>query len=213
MRLRLTSIAHSFGARQLFDGLDLNAQSGESIGLMGPSGAGKSTLLSIIAREIVPAEGTVVWSSSSLHAAWVLQSTPLLARRTALSNVMLGPLSRGMEVSSAASQATRAMRQLNVWHTASQKVFQLSGGERQRVAVARAMASRADILLADEPTASLDPVSRSAVVESLRAAAGSGALVIVCTHDLEVARSCDRAYSLHGGQLRPLRGALDEVLQ
>jgi ABC-type lipoprotein export system ATPase subunit len=96
------------------------------------------------------------------------------------------------------------MRRLGVDHVQNQRVYTLSGGERQRLAVARAIAAHANVILADEPTASLDPVSREAVCEALLVAATQGAMVIVATHDRAVADRCGRAYSISNGKLQGL---------
>ncbi|GAA1230138.1 ABC-type lipoprotein export system ATPase subunit [Microbacterium phyllosphaerae] len=202
MHLTVSEITHAFGARQLFENLSLRVSSGEMMALMGPSGAGKSTLLSMIAGVAEPDAGSITFDSPhNPRIVWIVQSTPLLPRRTALENVRLGPLSEGLTLQEADSRALAAMQHLGVRHTATTKVFRLSGGERQRLAVARAVASSADVILADEPTASLDPATRSEVITALRVAANVGVMVIVSTHDMAVARLCDRVSNLADGAL------------
>lgn len=198
MRLKATNICLAFGERTVLSGVDLEIESGESLAIMGPSGSGKSTLLALLAGEQKPDTGTLSLISGREREdiAWILQSTPLLPRREAFENVRLGPLSVGFSDKEAARRARGAMSDLGVAHTEGHRVFKLSGGERQRLAVARAIAAGSGIVLADEPTASLDPVSRDAVVASLKIAAECGAIVIVATHDPIVAAGCDRVVSI-----------------
>jgi ABC-type lipoprotein export system ATPase subunit len=167
------------------------------IALMGPSGCGKTTLLATATKLQLPTSGHVrqVWEGPA-RTEWVVQSSPLLTRRTALANVMLGPLSVGAKRVDAAHRAWEALRALGVDGVATHKVFRLSGGEQQRVAVARAVASASEFVVADEPTASLDAASRASVCASLVEAARRGALVLVATHDPEVAACADRVVML-----------------
>lgn len=203
MQLTITGLHHAFDTRQLFTNLHLQAASGDMVALMGPSGAGKSTLLATIAGAVTPDAGSIrITPVDTPRIVWIVQSTPLLPRRTALDNVRLGPLGEGLRHAQATNRALSAMSRLGVDHTAFTRVFRLSGGERQRLAVARAVASSADVILADEPTASLDPDSRTDVMNALRAAADLGTLVIVSTHDAAVARVCDWTAHLDEGALR-----------
>ncbi|TFD00503.1 ATP-binding cassette domain-containing protein [Cryobacterium sinapicolor] len=202
MRLELASLDLSFGSRAILSGADLVAESSETVALMGPSGSGKSSLLGIVSGALKPDGGSVsLIPAESLRLAWILQSTPLLARRTALENVELGPLSEGYSVLRSRALALSSMKKLGVAQVQRQRVYTLSGGERQRLAVARAIAAHANVILADEPTASLDPESREAVCSALLVAAGQGALVLVATHDRAVADRCSRAYSISDGKL------------
>lgn len=204
MRLRVRELRHRFGERQLFDGVAVDVSSFEMIALMGPSGSGKSTLMSFVAGVARPDQGEVTFDAGDdgPRISWIVQSTPLLPRRTGLENVALGPLSAGASKVDAENRATHAMVALGVEHSVRTKVFRLSGGERQRLAVARAVASSANVILADEPTASLDPSSRGAVIKALRVAADMGAMVLISTHDPAVSRECDRTLMLIGGVLR-----------
>ena len=102
----------------------------------------------------------------------------------------------GMEEGEAQNRAESTLEKVGLAHLARVKSARLSGGERQRVAVARAIVARSPLILADEPTASLDAVSRGKVVEALAEAAASGALVLVATHDAWVAEHCDGVFTL-----------------
>jgi len=213
MRLTIRNLHHRFGDRVLFAGTSFDAASREMIALMGPSGAGKSTFLSFIAGATRPDGGTICLSQerAEVRLSWILQSTPLLPRRTGFANVVLGPLSDGAARADAAARAEAAMSKLGVSHTARKKVFCLSGGERQRLAVARAIACSADLILADEPTAALDPMARADVMDALRVAASEGAVVIVSTHDPVVSQRADRIVNIDGGVLVTGSNAHEEV--
>lgn len=181
--------------------LDLSVDVTELVAIMGPSGSGKSTLLAVIAGQQELQQGSADATAGSEDIDWLVQSTPLLTRRTAVANVALGPISKGKNHSDARRQALDVLALLGLAGLANQKVARLSGGERQRVAVARALARGSGIVLADEPTASLDSDSRRLVCEALVKLARGGASVIVATHDPVVASFADRVLVLSDGQL------------
>lgn len=166
------------------------------MGVMGPSGAGKTSLLAMIGGLLAPSRGRVELGGGADAAParvhWIAQTSALLPHRTALDNVRLGPLSVGREPLEAGYRALASLERVGMGALASRRVRALSGGERQRVAVARILASGPGMILADEPTASLDPLSRAAVCEALRELRDAGSLVIVSTHDPAVAAACDR---------------------
>jgi ABC-type lipoprotein export system ATPase subunit len=116
-------------------------------------------------------------------------------------NVMIGPLSRGRSELRSRALATRALAELGLGGRLRTAAYRLSGGERQRVAVARALAAGAALVLADEPTASLDAVSKRSVISALERVSDYGALLIVATHDPDVAAACDRRFRLLDGTL------------
>lgn len=178
--------------------IDLVVRSGDCIAVTGPSGAGKSTLLAVIAG-LQPVDGGVVTRQEGLSVAWAFQSSPAFTRRTVLDNVALGPLMRGVPPDDAVVRASNAVDQLGLGNVARCPVFKLSGGERQRVAIARALASDADLLLADEPTASLDVRNRELACTALIDASDSGLAVVVATHDPVAAGMCSRRLGLEIG--------------
>lgn len=189
MSVTLTNISKRFGDRIVLDEFTAVFPAGKATALMGPSGAGKSTVLAVIAGLIPPNAGTVAITGNDFD--WVFQTSPLLMRRTARDNAAMGLLGRGIPRDTALARADEALDRLGLAHATNQKVFRLSGGERQRVAVARALITQAPVLLADEPTASLDGHSRALIIHGLTEAAARGATVIVATHDPTVAAACD----------------------
>ncbi|MWV59660.1 ATP-binding cassette domain-containing protein [Rathayibacter sp. VKM Ac-2754] len=200
MLVTLDGVGVVRGSRPILQDVSLALSSGETVALVGPSGAGKSTLLGVVAGDLRPTRGTVRTVARE-SAAWIVQSTPVLARRSALDNVALGALSSGSTRRAAERTAIGVMTALGIETLAPQAVHRLSGGERQRVAVARAMAAESALILADEPTAALDAVSRSFVIDALTRAAQEGAAVVVATHDPVVAEACDRLLRIDAGLL------------
>lgn len=182
------------GSRLILDSVETSFDSATMTAVLGPSGSGKTSLLCLIGGQLKPSRGSIQLDplGAGLAPSWILQSSPLLTHRSALQNVMLGPRSGGASENAAEALSLLAMTELNIEHLQSQKVHKLSGGERQRVAIARTIASKSAVLLADEPTASLDPEARSAVCDAFLAARRAGCLVVIATHDPYVASRCDR---------------------
>ncbi|KZX20779.1 ABC transporter ATP-binding protein [Rathayibacter tanaceti] len=209
MLIDASDVTVDFGGRPILRAVSLSLEAGETLALRGPSGAGKSTLLGVLAGQVRPSEGTVR-SAPPERTAWILQSTPVLTRRSVLDNVALGALALGSRRRAAEAAALDALRQVGIAHLGLRPVHELSGGERQRTAVARAVVAGSALILADEPTASLDPGSRALVVDALLRAAASGAGVVVATHDSVVAAACGRIARLDGGVLLEMSGELDE---
>ena len=191
----MTDVNKTFNGVRVLENFCLEASATESIALMGPSGSGKSTILAILSGFLKPDSGTIHLPENT-HLSWIFQNTPMLMHRTALDNVALGALSIGKDPKQAQELATKAMRKLKINQLSNSKARKLSGGERQRVAVAREIVSSADILLADEPTASLDAQSRERVCDALELARQSGTTVIIATHDAYVASRCSRPIDL-----------------
>jgi ABC-type lipoprotein export system ATPase subunit len=204
MRVTVDGVGMAWGGQPVLSSVDAQFSSPQRISIMGPSGAGKSTLLATIAGQLRPLEGSVDISArpdEDPRPEWIVQSAPLLPRRTVAENVMIGPLSRGRSELRSRALATRALSELGLGGRLRTAAYRLSGGERQRVAVARAIAAGAALVLADEPTASLDAVSKRSVISALERVSDYGALLIVATHDPDVAAACDRRFRLVDGSL------------
>jgi macrolide transport system ATP-binding/permease protein len=193
----------------------LTIAQGDYVAIEGPSGSGKSTLLNLLALLDRPTAGTYLIDRRdatrlgdaararhrSATFAFVFQSFHLLDRRSVLDNVALGTLYRGLPLSRRAELAREALAFVGLSHKADQRAQTLSGGERQRVAIARAIASRAPVVVADEPTGNLDSASGALVMDTLERLNGEGATVIVVTHDPGVAARAGRRLHVRDGRV------------
>jgi putative ABC transport system ATP-binding protein len=216
--ISLESVAKHYstpaGAVHAVDGITLDVEPGASVAITGPSGCGKSTLLGLIAGLERPTSGRVIVGGREISVqpeneralqrrhelGLVFQSDNLLPFLTAVENVGLQLALDGAD--DGYERCLEALVELGLEHEADRLPDQLSGGQRQRVAVARALVHKPSLVLADEPTGSLDAETSATVIDLLLAAqAGSGATLMVVTHDLGVASRLDRTLSLHDGRL------------
>ena len=199
--------------------INLSVRSGESVAVVGASGSGKSTLLHTLGGLMEPASGEVVLSGQTLkgltpaqsgdlrnrHLGFVYQFHHLLPEFSALENVAMPLLIRGESPASSKAQAENILERVELSHRLNHKPSELSGGERQRAAVARALVTRPDCILADEPTGNLDQKTAAQVQELLLELMEAEKLaLIVATHDLQFARSLAVQYELQDGNLRQL---------
>lgn len=189
--------------RVILDRVDIDAEPGVVTAVTGASGAGKSTLLWVIAGLIEPDAGSISPDNRFDLSAIVVQSYGLLPVLTAKENVELPLLMRGVTGEEARRRTEVALAQAGLPDLHDRLAEELSGGQRQRVAVARALAMRARLLVADEPTAELDAGTASLVVAALRAEADAGVTVVLSTNDPNLASMCDRVYHLHDGVIHP----------
>ncbi len=199
-----------FGTTTALDGVDLEVRPGELVAVTGHSGAGKSTLLSVVAGIVRPAQGQALVGGSVVDGlaaavaagvALIPQGNGLAAMLSAHENVLLPLLARGVAAGEAPGQAAAALDAVGLGDVHSHLVEELSGGQQQRVAVARSLAVRSTVLLADEPTSELDHVNREVVLRLLRDRARAGAAVVMATHDPEAAAAADRVVHLDDGVL------------
>lgn len=194
--LSLIGVGHHYPRSPwLFRGLEWSFQAGTSTAVVGPSGSGKTTLLGILGGLFPPAEGAV-WSTGIEQVSWIFQTPSLLPRRRVLDNVALPCIARGLSRRDAESKASQLLAEVGLSGHVGDPTATLSGGEGQRACLARALAGEPDILLADEPTASLDPVSAEPVFEAVRSAARGDLIVVVATHDTRLAAQCDQVLEL-----------------
>ncbi len=198
------------GLRYVRDGqlilsdIDVTVQPGESLAVTGPSGSGKSSLLALISGLTAPTAGEVHIDGALLTGfarpasgvAVVLQGYGLVSLLTAAENVEVALRAAGHATRDAPVAARGALAQVGLESHADQLVEELSGGQQQRVAVARALALEPRLLIADEPTAELDPAARAVVLARIFDVAADGGSLVVATHDPEVAERCDRVLDL-----------------
>jgi putative ABC transport system ATP-binding protein len=206
--------------RPLLDGVSLLARPGELVAVTGSSGSGKTTLLSVLGGLLPPSAGSVRYAGRAVGTrsgeptagtAYVLQTYGLVPTLTAEENITVALRARGVRVPEAVPRSLEALQRLGVDDLAARLVQELSGGQLQRVAVARALALRPEVLLADEPTSELDEVNRDLVVAELRAEADLGVVVVVATHDPEVADECDRVVHLVDGRSQGAEATVSTV--
>jgi putative ABC transport system ATP-binding protein len=208
-------VTDATGTLTILHDIHFSLQARESAAIVGASGSGKSTLLALMAGLDVPSEGTVRLASTDLFAldedaraavrarelGFVFQSFQLLANRTALENVML-PLELAGQPD-ARAQATEMLRRVGLGERLRHYPRVLSGGEQQRVALARAFVVRPRVLLADEPTGSLDFATGETVMQlMLELNREAGTTLVLVTHDQTIAARCERQLHIEAGRLR-----------
>jgi lipoprotein-releasing system ATP-binding protein len=201
---------------EILNRADFAVWAGQSVALIGPSGAGKSTLLHVAGLLEHPDGGEVFVEgipTSTLSDAertrirrneigFVYQFHHLLGEFSALENVLLPQMIRGLSRNEAKRRATELLNYLGLKDRLNHRPAELSGGEQQRVAIARAVANAPRILLADEPTGNLDPRTSDHVFGTLaQLVRASGLAAIVATHNMELARRMDRRVTLRDGQV------------
>ncbi len=200
--LRAEGLTVAGGDAVLVRDLDLHARAGRIVGLTGPSGSGKTTLLYALAGLIPAQDGRLLLDGRALvpwreaAVGFVFQNLCLVPLLSAQETVALPLQTRGLARAEVAERARAALDQLGLAEHAAQLVGELSGGQRQRVAVARALAGRPDVILADEPASALDPHWRGVVVELLLAEARRGAIVVIATNDPDITSTCDELVTL-----------------
>ncbi len=200
----------------LFDNLSFRVGAGEMVGIVGQSGAGKSTLLHILGALDRPSAGEVRCADIHLHSlsddaaaefrnreiGFVWQFHYLLPEFTALENVAMPLLLRGVERDKAEAEAMRWLREVGLEDRSHHRSGELSGGEQQRVALARALVTGPKLLLADEPTGDLDIKTSAAVFELIARLHRDHRLTsLIATHSLNFARQCHRVLRLQAGRL------------
>lgn len=214
--ITLQDIHKSFGTLEVLKGIDLTINKGEIVSIVGPSGAGKTTLLQIIGTLDRPDRGNVLFDGIDVsgykekqlsafrnrHIGFVFQFHQLLPEFTAVENVMMPALINGTSMTDARSRAMEMLDYLRLIDRATHKPSELSGGEKQRVAVARALVNHPQVILADEPSGSLDTQNKEELHQlffDLRREMGQ--TFIIVTHDESLAATTDRTIRLRDGQM------------
>jgi lipoprotein-releasing system ATP-binding protein len=212
--IRTENITKNFGTLQVLKGIDLHIDKGEVVSIVGPSGAGKTTLLQIIGTLEKPDTGSVYiddvdvtqLSGNKLsrfrnqHLGFVFQFHQLLPEFTAIENIMIPAYIAGIKPSEAKQRATELLQFMGLADRATHKPNELSGGEKQRVAVARALINQPAVILADEPSGSLDSQNKTELHQlffDLRNKFGQ--TFVIVTHDETLAATTDRTIHLRDG--------------
>lgn len=212
--IELIDIRKSFGSLEVLKGINLSISQGEVVSIVGPSGAGKTTLLQILGTLDHPDSGRILFDGVDVaaykerqlsafrnnHIGFVFQFHQLLPEFTALENVMMPALIQGKSMGEARQRAAEMLDYMGLSDRATHKPAELSGGEKQRVAVARALVNRPQVILADEPSGSLDTHNKEELHKlffDLRDKLGQ--TFIIVTHDEALAATTDRTIHLRDG--------------
>jgi putative ABC transport system ATP-binding protein len=188
---------------------------GEFVAIVGPSGSGKSTLLGLLGLLDRPTSGTIRLAGTDVttagdrrrtelrgrHIGFVFQQFHLIPHLSARANVEVALAHRGLRAAERGRRAVDALERVGLADRGDHRPAQLSGGEQQRVAVARALVTDPQLVLADEPTGALDTATAERVVELLAELTGEGRALIVVTHDLDLAARADRRITLRDGAI------------
>ena len=214
--LKINGLTKSYGRIKALNGVDLEVARGETLVIMGPSGCGKSTLIRCINRLTEPDNGEVylnnvdITKSNNLDLlearrkiGFVFQHFNLIRRLSALDNVTLALRMQGVAADQANERAAIALSKVGLGHKLNEVPEELSGGEQQRVGIARALALEPEIMLWDEPTASLDPILVGEVIEVMEDLVSEGrTTMVIVTHELFFARrAADRIVFMDHGKI------------
>ena len=206
--IELNNICKNFGSNKVLENINISFTKGEMIALVGKSGSGKSTLLNIIGLLEARDRGDVIYNGKDIkninskqamlirryNLGYIFQNFALIENETVFENLKLALEYRNVKNKNELIE--EILRDLGLEGYKNHKVYQLSGGQQQRIALARVALKPCDIILADEPTASLDKENGDIVINMLKKYKDEGKLVIIATHDMNLAESCDKKVNL-----------------
>ncbi|RBQ14146.1 lipoprotein ABC transporter ATP-binding protein [Spongiactinospora rosea] len=204
--LEVRNLSKSFGRRTLWSGLNLTINGGEMLAVTGPSGAGKSTFLNCIGLLESPTSGQILYEGGDITRfsrrarcrfrrdvlGYLFQSYALIESATVADNLEIAVRNRRDR----GSRCREALERVGLTGREKEKIHHLSGGEQQRVALARVLAKRPALILADEPTGALDKDNAAVVIDTLREMSDAGCVVIVATHSDYICGRCDAIFTV-----------------
>ncbi|WP_155973053.1 ABC transporter ATP-binding protein [Streptococcus ruminantium] len=208
--LKLNGINKSFGKKSVLKDFSLSIKKGEMVAITGPSGCGKSTLLNIIGliddfqngsyqfdgMENIKVNSSQASSIIRNKISYLFQNFALMDSKTVEENLMLALFYQKLSKHEKKKRISQALEQVGLKGYENDNIFELSGGEQQRVAIARAILKPSIVILADEPTGSLDRKNKEIVLDLLRKLNQDGKTILIVTHDPEVAEACSRTIEL-----------------
>lgn len=213
--IEIKNVSKTYGigetAVKALDNVSLNIEDGEMIAIIGASGSGKSTLLHILGGLDSEAEGQVLYDDKNIlkmndetlsefrleNIGFVFQFFNLIPELTAEENIVLPNMMRGKK----ANLSTELCSQLGIESRLKHYPDELSGGQKQRVAIARALANNPKVVFADEPTGALDSKTSGEIMQVFKALNESGTTVVIITHDMEIAKNCNRIIEISDGRI------------
>jgi phosphonate transport system ATP-binding protein len=233
--LEIRNVSRSFGEKRAVHDVSLKIEKGSFVGVIGRSGAGKSTLLRMVNRLQDVSDGTIHWNGKDVTAlrgqalrdwrascAMVFQQFNIVGRLDVMTNVLMGRLNHTSQMRSLfklwkpedRAVAISALEQFDMTAMAGQRAESLSGGQQQRVAIARALVQEPEIVLADEPIASLDPRNTKIVMDALQRLNKHFGITVICNlHDLDIAKDyCERLVGMAQGRV-VFDGTPDELTE
>ena len=211
--LKAVSVTKAYGGRRVVDGVSLEVNGGEVVGLRGPNGAGKTTTFHMMVGLVQPDEGRVVLNDEELTGlpiyqrarsgiSYLPQESSVFRRLTVADNLRAILQTLDLSGSEQQERCDALMKMLGISHLATHKAFTLSGGERRRVEIARALVLSPFFLLLDEPFTGIDPIAVTEIQKIIRRLITSGIGILITDHNVrETLGICDRAYIVNAGTI------------
>ena len=213
--IELKNITKSFGQKAVLDNVNLKVNKGEMIAIMGSSGSGKSTLLNIIGLIEKPDSGTIllnnkIYDKIDNHQTtlahrnligYIFQNFALIDNETVSQNLDVALTYSNISKKDRQNKKMEVLKYVGLQNKIDSKIYELSGGEQQRVSLARVMLKPCEIILADEPTGSLDEETSEEILKILKHLNQQGKTILIVTHNVDIANKCDKIYKIIDGQL------------